>query len=170
MASFRQAFVGVGANLGDRLATIRAAAESLRGSPHIRSFASSSLYETAPVGVLDQPPFLNAVFAVETDLPPEGLLGELQRLEQTHGRVRDRRWGPRTLDLDLLLFADETRATADLTLPHPRLFERAFAVVPLRELLSRPATRERAPEKIVKAVESTIVDERGVAILKDELV
>lgn len=170
MSSFRQAFVGVGANLGDRLASIRAAAAALRGSPRTRSFASSSLFETDPVGVLDQPRFLNAVFAVETDLTPEGLLSELQRIEQAHGRVRDRRWGPRTLDLDLLWFADETRATAELTLPHPRLFERAFVIVPLRELLLCASMRERAPEGIVKALESTVVDERGVAILKDESV
>ncbi|ACB75630.1 2-amino-4-hydroxy-6-hydroxymethyldihydropteridine diphosphokinase [Opitutus terrae] len=133
----RQALVGAGANLGDRAATLRAATERLRGLPGITHVESSALYETEPIGGVDQPPFLNLVLGVETTLAPEQLLQQLLALEQQFGRVRTVRWGPRTLDLDLLAYEGETRTTTALTLPHPRMFERAFVLVPLQELLAR---------------------------------
>jgi 2-amino-4-hydroxy-6-hydroxymethyldihydropteridine diphosphokinase len=143
----RQAFVGVGSNLGDRWATVRGALAALARAPGITALEASTVYETAPVGVLDQPPFLNLVAGVETTLTPEALLAVLQEQEGATGRRRDRevRWGPRTLDLDLLLFEGETRAGPALILPHPRMWERAFVTVPLRELLSR-AGRFQRPE------------------------
>ena len=141
-ASTHQAFVGVGANLGDRWTTIRRALAALADEPEIAVLESSAVYETEPVGVRDQPDFLNLVAGVETTLTPEELLAVLQRLEEAAGRRRDRevRWGPRPLDLDLLLYEGEERAGPELILPHPRMWERAFVRVPLGELLTR-ATR-----------------------------
>lgn len=136
-ARIRQAFIGAGANLGDRSATLAAAIEHLRAHPEIVSVERSSVYETDPVGYLDQPAFLNLVLGIETTVEPESLLTVLLETEEKFGRVRSARWGPRTLDLDLLGFEGETRSTPSLELPHPRLFERAFVTVPLRELLER---------------------------------
>lgn len=138
MAELRQAFVGAGANLGNRLATLAAAIAELSRSDGVYAVETSSVYETAPVGLTAQPKFLNLVAGIETTLAPEALLHALQSIEQAHGRVRIERWGPRTLDLDLLAFEAETRATAQLTLPHPRMFARAFVLVPLNELLRAP--------------------------------
>jgi len=106
---------------------------------------ASSVYETAPVGVLDQPKFLNLVLGIETTLAPERLLEVLRTLEAAAGRRREHevRWGPRPLDLDLLLYEGETRTGPELILPHPRMWERAFVLVPLRELLSRSAQFDR---------------------------
>jgi 2-amino-4-hydroxy-6-hydroxymethyldihydropteridine diphosphokinase len=133
--NLRQAFIGAGANLGDRGATLAAAIASLRRVPGIAVVESSSIYETAPQGLIDQPMFLNLVLGIETSLTPEELLQTLLEIEREFGRARTERWGPRTLDLDLLLFAGEERASSELTLPHPRLFERTFVTVPLREIL-----------------------------------
>ena len=140
-----QAFIGVGSNLGDRWATMRGALAALAREPGIAALEASAVFETAPVGMLDQPPFLNLVAGVETELAPEALLAVLQAHERAAGRLRDqaRRWGPRTLDLDLLLYEGETRATPGLTLPHPRMWERAFVTVPLRELLGRAGRFQR---------------------------
>jgi 2-amino-4-hydroxy-6-hydroxymethyldihydropteridine diphosphokinase len=123
------AYVGLGANLGDREHAIRAAAAAL---PARRL---STIVETEPWGLEDQPPFLNAVAEVETELPPRSLLERLLAIERSLGRRRDGpRWGPRTIDLDLLLYGDETVDEAGLTVPHPRLDERAFVLEPLAEL------------------------------------
>ncbi|MEX2044334.1 MAG: 2-amino-4-hydroxy-6-hydroxymethyldihydropteridine diphosphokinase, partial [Opitutus sp.] len=130
--------VGAGANLGDRLAILRGAMERLRASPDTTALEASPVYETDPVGVTDQPRFLNMVLGIETTLEPEALLAALLEIERQFGRVRALHWGPRTLDLDLLAFEDETRATPFLHLPHPRMLEREFVTVPLRELLGHP--------------------------------
>lgn len=127
-----RAYLGLGANLGDRTATLRAAVAALRR--HGTIVAVSSLYETAPVGYLDQPAFLNAVVALETDEPPEQLMAAALAIEQDRGRVRTFRNAPRTLDIDLLLYDDQVIETESLTLPHPRLHERAFVLVPLAEI------------------------------------
>lgn len=110
----------------------------LRDHLEISIVANSSIYETEPVGVLEQPKFLNAVVAIKTTLTPEALLAVLMQVEAAFARERRERWGPRTLDLDLLAFEGERRDTATLTLPHPRMFERAFVMVPLLELLTSP--------------------------------
>lgn len=141
MSAPRQAFVGAGANLGDRAGALGGAMNRLRATPGIGWVEVSALYETEPIGVTDQPRFLNLVAGLETTLGPEELLSVLQRIEHDYGRVRTQRWGPRTLDLDLLAYENETRATAELQLPHPRLFERGFVLVPLCELLQRPRFR-----------------------------
>lgn len=124
-----RAYVGIGANLGDREATIRAALAELPGV-----VAVSALRETDPVGVAQQPPFLNGAAALETELAPRELLDVLLAVEQKLGRERRERWGPRTIDLDLLLFGRKTIDEPGLTVPHPRLHERRFALEPLLDL------------------------------------
>jgi 2-amino-4-hydroxy-6-hydroxymethyldihydropteridine diphosphokinase len=128
-----RAYIGIGANLGDREATIRRALELL--ARHMSVVAVSTLRETEPWGVADQPPFLNGAAAVETDLRPRALLETLLAIERQLGRTRaGERWGPRTIDLDLLLYGDEEIDEPGLTVPHPRLHEREFALEPLAEL------------------------------------
>jgi 2-amino-4-hydroxy-6-hydroxymethyldihydropteridine diphosphokinase len=130
-----RAYVGLGANLGDREATIRAAVEALAGEDGIAVVAVSSLRETEPVGVGEQPQFLNGVAAVETTLSARDLLDRLLEIEQRFGRVRiPGEHGPRTLDLDLLLYGGETIDEPGLAVPHPRLHERRFVLEPLAEL------------------------------------
>ena len=123
------AYVGVGANIGDREATIRAAIAALPGV-----VAVSELRETDPVGVTEQPAFLNGAVAVETELSARELLESLLMIERGLGRERGPRWGPRTIDLDLLLYGGETVDEPGLTVPHPRLHERRFALEPLADL------------------------------------
>ncbi|MBI2511534.1 MAG: 2-amino-4-hydroxy-6-hydroxymethyldihydropteridine diphosphokinase [Opitutae bacterium] len=161
MSEVRQAFVGVGANLGDRWATISAALEKLRRTPGVLAVEPSPVFESEPVGILDQPPFLNLVAGLETTLSPEALLRRLLEIERALGRERLVRWGPRTIDLDLLAYEDETRATPELELPHPRLWERTFVVEPLRALLARP--RFAAPRWAeLRARLPALPDERGL--------
>ncbi|MGB9723302.1 MAG: 2-amino-4-hydroxy-6-hydroxymethyldihydropteridine diphosphokinase [Chloroflexia bacterium] len=125
-------YLGLGSNLGDRLANLRQALTRLAEVASIE--AVSSVYETAPWGVRDQPRFLNAACRARTSLPPERLLEELQRIEQALGRRRGERWGPRTIDLDILFYDGQVLDTPELTLPHPLLHERAFVLVPLAEI------------------------------------
>ncbi|HXE38459.1 MAG TPA: 2-amino-4-hydroxy-6-hydroxymethyldihydropteridine diphosphokinase [Azonexus sp.] len=128
------AYVALGANLGDPASTIRAAFGALANLPESRVVHCSSLYRTAPVGILDQPEFVNAVAMLETTLAPEALLDALLEVEQRFGRIRAEKNGPRTLDLDLLLYDDQFVELPRLTLPHPRLHLRAFVLQPLAEL------------------------------------
>ena len=146
LSSTRHAFIGVGANLGDRWATMHRALTALAREPGIKAVEASAVYETAPVGVVDQPEFLNLVLGVETTLTPEALLAVLHQLEKAAGRRREQevRWGPRPLDLDLLLYEGETRAGPALILPHPRMWERAFVTVPLGELLTHVPWLDRS--------------------------
>ncbi|HEU0335728.1 MAG TPA: 2-amino-4-hydroxy-6-hydroxymethyldihydropteridine diphosphokinase [Gaiellaceae bacterium] len=130
-----RAYVGLGANLGDREHALRRALELLDAEVGIRVVSVSSFRETDPVGYLDQPPFLNGAAAVETELAPRELLERLLGVERALGRVREGpRFGPRTIDLDLLLYGDAVLDEPGLTLPHPRLHERRFALAPLAEL------------------------------------
>jgi 2-amino-4-hydroxy-6-hydroxymethyldihydropteridine diphosphokinase len=136
-----RAFVGLGSNLGDREATIRAALSRLDGV-----LAVSALRETDPVGFEDQPRFLNGVAALETELPPRALLDRLLEVERSLGRTRDGpRFGPRTIDLDLLVYGELELAEPGLTLPHPRLHERRFALEPLAELAPDLVVPGRGP-------------------------
>ncbi|MBX3621193.1 MAG: 2-amino-4-hydroxy-6-hydroxymethyldihydropteridine diphosphokinase [Rhizobacter sp.] len=128
-----QTYVGLGANLGDPRAALTQAVQALAALPQSRLAAVSSCYRTAPVDA-SGPDYLNAVALVDTELAPQALLGELQRIEHAQGRKRPFRNAPRTLDLDLLLYGDREMLTPDLTLPHPRMHERAFVLVPLAEL------------------------------------
>ncbi len=143
-----RAYVALGANLGDPVATVRAAIQALRGIAGTHFRAASSLYRTAPVGLHHQPDFINAVAALDIDaavLPAPTFLARLFDIEAAFGRVRSTRNAPRTLDLDLLLFGDERCATDGLELPHPRLHERAFVLVPLAEIAPDLAIPGRGP-------------------------
>ena len=127
-----RAYLGLGSNLADPLQQVARALDELLAIPQSQCVARSRLYRSAPIGPHDQPDYINAVAALDTQLDARTLLHHLQHIEQLHGRVRDgERWGPRTLDLDLLLYGDEISSDDELTLPHPRAHERAFVLAPL---------------------------------------
>lgn len=132
------AFLGLGSNLGDRLTNLQGAVDLLQGEPGLRVLASSRVWETAPVGGPPQPDYLNAVIRVETDLSARDLLDVAHRVEERLGRVRKERWGARSIDIDVLLFGEETIDESDLVVPHPRLAKRAFVLLPLLELVADP--------------------------------
>lgn len=129
-----RAYVGLGANLGPREVTLLRAVDRLAAMDGVEVVAVSQLRETDPVGVVDQPAFLNGAVALDTALTARELLDALLGIERELGRVRDERWGPRTVDLDLLVFGDEWVDEPGLRVPHPRLGERRFALEPLAEL------------------------------------
>jgi 2-amino-4-hydroxy-6-hydroxymethyldihydropteridine diphosphokinase len=129
------AYVGIGSNLGDPPARVRAALDALGALPRTRLVAASPLYANPPFGPVPQPEFVNAVAALDTALGAIDLLHHLRAIEQAHGRVRDgTRWGPRSLDLDLLLYGDAVIAIDGLTVPHPGLPERNFVLYPLADV------------------------------------
>jgi 2-amino-4-hydroxy-6-hydroxymethyldihydropteridine diphosphokinase len=131
-----RAYLALGSNLGDRAAYLQRAVDALASAGSVRVVAVSRVYETAPVGGPPQDAFLNAVVAVDTDLEPRSLLSLAQDLERDAARERGERWGPRTLDVDILLFENVQMDTADLTIPHPRMWERGFVLAPLRDVSS----------------------------------
>jgi len=133
LAGVARAWVGLGANLGDPATTVRQALAELGKLPQTTMAAHSSLYATQPIDA-GGPEYCNAVARLSTTLPPEALLQHLQEIEAAHGRERPWRNAPRTLDLDLLLYDDMVRHTSTLTLPHPRMHQRAFVLAPLLEL------------------------------------
>jgi len=133
MSTIERAYIGLGANLGDAQATLRTVLEQLRHTTGIRHCVASHFYRTAPVDATG-PDYINAVAALDTTLAPLDLLDVLQALENQHGRQRPYQNAPRTLDLDLLLYGNTTLDTARLTLPHPRMHQRAFVLAPLSEL------------------------------------
>lgn len=128
------AYLGLGTNLGDRRANLRAALRLLAASPGIRRRRISQIYETAPWGVTDQPPFLNCAVAIAVTVDPEALLSRCQAVEREVGRVPGPRWGPRLIDVDILIYGQEAVSRPHLEIPHPRLHLRAFALLPLAEL------------------------------------
>jgi 2-amino-4-hydroxy-6-hydroxymethyldihydropteridine diphosphokinase len=128
------AYIGLGSNLDDPRRQVSQALVELGGMPGSRLLASSSLYRTPPMGPPGQPDYINAVAQIETALSPHALLDALQAIERAHDRVRTVRWGPRTLDLDLLLYDQQEIADERLCVPHPGLTERAFVVLPLLEI------------------------------------
>ena len=133
---FAEALIALGGNVGDVRSTFDRAVAMLCDGAMVRLMARSSDYRTPPWGVTDQPPFINAVIAVATSLPPRDLFARALKVERALGRDRDneRRWGPRSVDIDLLAYDDLVQNDIDLDLPHPRLFERAFVFVPLAEI------------------------------------
>lgn len=141
------ACIGIGTNLGDRRAHLELATRELRHLPATDTVHLSPTYETEPVGPGEQGRFLNAAAAIETTLPPGELLGHLLRIERLAGREREVKWGPRTLDLDLLLYDDRIIETEDLTLPHPHMHERWFVLKPLNDI---------APEAIHPTLGKTV--------------
>ena len=129
-----RAYLALGSNLGDRLAHLQLAVDALADTPGVQVHALSRVYETAPVGGPPQDTYLNAVVAIETDLDPHELLRRCQEIEQLAARERSERWGPRTLDVDVLLIDGTRLDTEDLTVPHPRMWERGFVLAPLRDV------------------------------------
>jgi 2-amino-4-hydroxy-6-hydroxymethyldihydropteridine diphosphokinase len=151
------AFLGLGSNLGDRLTNLQGAVDLLQDEPGLRVTASSRVWETVPVGGPPQPDYLNAVVRVETDLSARDLLDAAHRVEARLGRVRKERWGARSIDVDLLLFDEERIDEADLVVPHPRMHQRAFVLLPLLELAPDPFLPDGTRLKDVR------VDTEGVA-------
>jgi 2-amino-4-hydroxy-6-hydroxymethyldihydropteridine diphosphokinase len=145
------AYVGVGANLGDAVATVRQALQALAGLPHSRLAASSSLYRSAPVDA-GGPDFINAVAALETRMTAPQLLAALQQIETRAGRERPYRNAPRTLDLDLLLYGDARIVSPHLVVPHPRMHQRAFVLRPLAEIAPK-----RVPAAQLAALTSQVI-------------
>ncbi len=154
-----EALIALGGNVGDVRATFERAIALLCEDGTVRTVARSSDYRTPPWGVTDQPAFINAVIAVSTSLSPHALLARVQACERAFGRdrARERRWGPRPIDLDLLAYDDVALHDADLILPHPHLFERAFVLVPLAEIA---ADRVIAGTRVADALNR--VDARGI--------
>ena len=129
-----RAYLALGSNIGDRLAFLQLALDGLTEAPGVAVAAVSRVYETAPVGGPPQDAYLNAVVAVDTELAPDVLLALAQQMERAAARVRGARWGPRTLDVDILLYGDLRIDTPELTVPHPRMWERGFVMAPLRDV------------------------------------
>lgn len=152
MSAASRAYIGIGSNVGDARANVVAALGGLRAFGAV--VAQSSLYRTRPWGVLKQNDFINAVVALETKLAPLELLHALQSAERELGRVQTRRWGPRVIDLDILTYDDLGLETAELTLPHPHLFERAFVLAPLAEINAAylPAYERLSPDERAEAI------------------
>jgi 2-amino-4-hydroxy-6-hydroxymethyldihydropteridine diphosphokinase len=158
------AFLGLGANLGGRLATLQGARQALADHPQVELAASSPLYETAPVGgPAGQQLYFNAVLQINTTLPPRPLLAHCQAVEEVFGRQREERWGARTLDIDLLLYGPLQLDEPDLQLPHPRLHQRRFVLAPLAELapqLPHPRLGSRIDHLL-----GTLPDQQAVSLV-----
>lgn len=131
----RLAYISIGTNVGDRLANVRSAVELLGNTPGVAVLRTASLYETEPWGERNQPWFLNSALEISTTLPPRDLLGAVKAVERAMGRTLSYRWGPREIDLDILLYEGVRWDAEALTIPHPRMRERLFVLLPLMELL-----------------------------------
>ncbi|MFD0717160.1 2-amino-4-hydroxy-6-hydroxymethyldihydropteridine diphosphokinase [Paenibacillus sp. GCM10027626] len=155
------AYIALGSNIGDRPALLSEALQRLEAHPEIEVLQASSIYETDPVGYENQPPFLNMAAKLSTKLAPLGLLRVMQGIELELGRVRDIRFGPRTLDLDFLLCEDIQMNEDELILPHPRMMERAFVLVPLNDVLEAGHPLE---DQIRRAAEQALQGGEGITL------
>jgi 2-amino-4-hydroxy-6-hydroxymethyldihydropteridine diphosphokinase len=155
-----QAFLALGGNVGDSRAVLDRAVALLCDGNEVRLTARSSDYLTPPWGVTDQPPFVNLCIAVETSLSPQALLARAQAVERALGRdrAREQRWGPRSADIDIIAYDDLTLAEESLTLPHPRLFERAFVLVPLAEIAADRFIAGRRIGEAAAAIEAAGIE------------
>jgi len=159
------AYVAFGANLGEPVETLRAAAVALGRRPGVELVAGSPVYRTRPIGPPGQPDYANAIARVETTHEPEALLDVLHAVEAEFGRVRDVRWGPRTLDLDLIWYDGEERTDERLTLPHPRAHEREFVLRPLVDLDPDLVLRGRRAGDWLAGLDPQGVEAVGVALM-----
>jgi 2-amino-4-hydroxy-6-hydroxymethyldihydropteridine diphosphokinase len=155
-----RAFIAFGGNVGDARGTIARAIAAFCDGDHVALLARSSDYRTPPWGVTDQAPFVNACIAVDTRLSPRGLLDRAQEVERSFGRDRhhETRWGPRTLDIDILTYGDDVIDEPMLTLPHPRLFERAFVLVPLTEIAPDATIGGRSPREALARLDRSGIE------------
>lgn len=160
------AFIALGSNLEDPVAQVRAGLGALAALPQTRLIAASSLYRNPPAGYRDQPDFVNAVAQIETRLAPRALLDALLAIERAHGRLRDFPNAPRTLDLDILVYGEQAVCENGLTIPHPRMLERAFVLVPLAEI----APAAVVPGAGTAARHAAKVDATGMVKLSGERV
>ncbi|MFJ5625192.1 2-amino-4-hydroxy-6-hydroxymethyldihydropteridine diphosphokinase [Peribacillus loiseleuriae] len=159
-------YLSIGSNIGDRSTYIKEAILLLHEIEEVNVVQTSSLYETAPIGYLDQPQFLNAVILVSTGLGAEELLSVCQEIEQRLGRKRDIHWGPRTIDLDILLYNHENIETERLSVPHPRMMERAFVIVPLLEI--NPTIMLPNTDTPLNDILEKLEDKEGVQLWKQK--
>ncbi|WP_428910354.1 2-amino-4-hydroxy-6-hydroxymethyldihydropteridine diphosphokinase [Niallia sp. Krafla_26] len=159
-----QAYISLGSNIGDRLSHLKRALELLQALYPIELVNSSSVFETNPVGYTNQDLFLNMVVKIKTELTPFGLLDACLEIEKKLGRKREIHWGPRTIDLDILLFNEENIITERLVIPHPRMFERSFVIIPLLEI--SPALKLSTMTKSLREVADELPDKEGVRIWK----
>ena len=158
-----EVYISIGSNIEDRAQHLKDAIQALHTYGDVTVVATSSIYETAPVGYTDQADFLNVVIHVQTELDPIQLLTTCQQIEQEQGRVRDIRWGPRTVDLDILLYNEENIEMDNLIVPHPRMHERAFVLIPLLEIAPKvihPVTGKQYSQ------EAAVMDD-GVTIWRE---
>ncbi len=143
-------FIGLGSNIENPLEQLRQAKSAIAQLSQTYIIAASSLYQSKPVGPQDQPDFLNAVLCIATEFSPQQLLAALQQIEQQQGRQRIQHWGPRTLDLDILLFDDQMIDQPDLKIPHPEMLNRAFVLVPLAEIAPEQVSSPIVAEGLLK--------------------
>ncbi|KIL39381.1 hypothetical protein SD70_20160 [Gordoniibacillus kamchatkensis] len=162
----RLAYLGLGSNIERREQYLERAIAALRARDDVEVAAESSVYETEPVGYTDQPAFLNMVVAVRTLLAPRELLAVILDIERSLGRVRTLRWGPRTIDIDLLLYGDAEVSEPDLTVPHPRMGERAFVLVPLLEAMAGGLSPASLRESFARQLE-TLEGKEGVILWRN---
>lgn len=159
-------YLSIGSNMGDREAYLKAAIKKLNHHPNIRVVKQSSIYETDPVGYTDQNMFLNMVVKVVTNLTPFELLSYIQQIENECGRKREIKWGPRTLDLDILLYNYENIETEQLFVPHPRMTERSFVLIPLFEI--EPHLQLPQQRKPLSVFINQLKDKEGVRVWKQK--
>ncbi|MFB5663783.1 2-amino-4-hydroxy-6-hydroxymethyldihydropteridine diphosphokinase [Alteribacillus sp. HJP-4] len=160
-------YIALGSNIGDREYYLREALKMLEEKDLLRLSKLSSIYETEPVGVTDQAAFLNMVVEMQADMSPLPLLELIQQIEENLDRVRTRKWGPRTIDLDILLYNDENIEMSELSIPHPRMHERAFVLVPFCEIA--PQTMHPLFQRTIEDITNALPDneKEGVHIWKN---
>jgi 2-amino-4-hydroxy-6-hydroxymethyldihydropteridine diphosphokinase len=158
-----EATLGLGGNLGDPVAAFAAALRRFEGHPAIGAVVPSSVYRTAPWGKLDQPEFLNMAASIETSLPARDLLAFCLEIEREGGRERGERWGPRTIDIDVLTYGDDAIDEPGLQVPHPRIMDRAFVLAPLAEIAAGLSIAGRDVAVLLEAVTDETIRRDGVA-------
>ncbi len=164
MDKLKTAYIALGSNIGDRQSFLNFGLKSLEDDVNISILSYSSIYETSPIGYVDQADFLNMVVEIKTSYDPLPLLHCTQTIQNDAGRKTGIRWGPRTLDLDILLYNQENIEMEQLIIPHPRMYERSFVVVPLKEI--NPSLYFPSIEKSIEQVYKELCDKEGVRIWK----